>query len=1299
MGDEPIAVRFELGERRGTGGMGSVYRARDRVTGQTVAVKLLKEERLADRARFEHEAQLLADLAHDAIVRYVAHGRAREGYYLAMEWLDGEDLAERLDRAPLAPADAVAMLARIAEALGVAHARGIVHRDVKPSNIFLPGGDPARAKLLDFGVARSMVGGRPDTQTGTALGTPGYMAPEQARGERDLDARVDVFALGAVLFRCLAGTPPFDAANTIAVLTKVLFDEPPPLSSVRPDLPPAIHVVTALALAKERTARYADGAALARALWDVAPAVALSAAPEATTTGITGGEDRILSSVLVRRDAGAPRRVAKAGPDEATRSGRDQPTVAIGSDADTVLAMRLAGPMRGTFERLADGTWAVVFAGEGATEMATRAGRFALALRDRFPDARIAIATGRGHTGSTITHGAFDRAAQLVTDEAAGTILVDDVTASLVEGRLEVDRGTRAIRLVGEAMERQALRQVCGVVTPFVGRTREVRLLRGVYDGCVEDGRPAAALVIGAPGAGKSRLAAELLVQLEREGAAVWRGYADALAASAPFAPVARILRRALGMVGEQITAASRQTIETRVREVLAGDAATRVVAAITELLDPTARGDAAVDPVALGDQIRRAVEDWTAAEAARAPLVVVLDDVHWADPGTLALFDGVLRNVAGPVFVLAMARPEVAERFPRLWADHGVTTVQLAPLAPAATQQLARAALGAGAGDEVVAQLVDKSAGNPFFLEELVRARAERGASADGGDAGGDAWPETVLATVEARLATLDGDARRLLRAAAVLGQVFWPGAVVHLVGGAAYASAVTSRLELLIEREYVIATAESRFGKERQLAFRHALVRDAAYGTLPDDDRRLAHRLAAEWLESMGEAPAILAEHYERAGTPDAAVPCYVRAAEAALVGDDVAGALALCRRGLAAGADGEARGTLRWLEAEAAWWRGEHARAVTAGVVALATLPARGARWYAALGATAWSAGPLGDTERLVELAGDLLRQPPPDEVRSHAVIAAVKLANFLLFAGIVDGLRKVLAFVQSHAPRLPPGDAATGWVEYLRYLAAMRDGELGRAARSVEKSIAAYAAAGDLRNTCLQRMHHGHVLALIGQYERAEEVLRKSVAEAERLGAWSTLAHAREHLGGLLAVVGRDAEAEALLRAARAAYREHGDARGEATACAELADAWRARPAEAEAVLREGLALAEAHPPTRAALDAQLARLLLARGPADEAAVAEAFTRAAAAYDVIEAGGIVEDSEAVIRLAYVEALEATGRRDDAGTIAWVALQRLRTRAKRLGDPAWEASFLDHVSENAATVAAAARLGVTD
>ena len=1261
-----VAARFDLGERRGAGGMGAVYRALDRVTGHTVALKLLREDRTAEVDRFEHEAEVLATLQHDAIVRYVAHGRTADGLYLAMEWLEGVDLSERLERTPLAPADAIEMLARIAEALGMAHARGIVHRDVKPSNIFLPGGDPARAKLLDFGVARSTIGDRPITQAGTALGTPGYMAPEQARGERDLDARVDVFALGAVLFRCLAGSAPFDAGNTIAVLTRVLFEEPPPLWMVRPDLPASVHELVAKALAKPRDHRFGDGAELARALHDIAPDVASAAPPSIIAGGITGGEERILAAVLVRRPHQQP-----PEPERQSDAPGTTATVALTHEPEVMVAMKQAAAMRGSFERLADGTWATVFSGEGATEMSARAAKFALFVRERFPGAQIAVATGRRRGNATAATGAFDAAARLVTAAPAGAVLIDDATASLLAGRHEVERRAVGSILLGEA---DVARQVRGVVTPFVGRGRELRLLRGAYDGCVEDGQAAAMLVVGAPGSGKSRLVAELVAQLEGEGAVVWRGYGDPLASSAPFGPIAQILRRALGLTVASAVPARHETIEHRVRQVVAGEAVTRIVAAVAELLDPSADAQI-VDPVARGDQIRRAVEDWIAGEVKRAPLVIVLDDAHWLDPGTVALVDGVLRNVVGPVFVLCGARPEIHERFPRLWSDRGLTKIELSALAPQAAGQLARAVLGEGASTQAIRTLAEKSAGNPFFLEELARVRADK----DSGD-----WPDTVLATVEARLARLDGDARRVLRAASVIGSVFWPGAVIHLVGGAPYSSMVSNRLATLVEREFVVPTEGSRFPGERQLAFRHGLIRDAAYGTLPDEDRVLAHRLAAEWLDRAGEAPAVIAQHLERAGEPSTAVPYYVRAIEAALIGNDVAGALGLCERGVAAGAGGAELGTLRALEAEAAWWRGEHPRAIAAGAAAMALVGERSARWYSVLGVTARAAGALGSTADLEDLTKQLLAKPPEAEARAAAVTAGAQLAMFYVAAGDTGRLRKLLGFVQGNAAQLPPSDPAWGWVEALRHEHAMRDGDLGRATRAVERSIAAYGAAGDLRNACLQRMNLGACLAQLGQLNRANDALRGALSDAERLGAAYTAAQARYHLGHALLLLGRRDEAVVLLSAARHAFAAQHDVRAEAATMGELADAAAARPLEAEALLRQAIEMVERHPPMRAALSAQLARLLLARGAVEEAL---ALTRPA--HELIEGGGPSEEREALVRLAHLEALVAAGLQEEAAAVAWVALQRLRTRAARLGDASWSESFLTRVPANAETV----------
>ena len=235
--------RFEIEQRIGAGGMGLIFRGRDRTTGEPVAIKVISDGGTQRAARFDREVELLSELSHPGIVRYLAHGEtAGHARYLAMEWLEGEDLKARLARAPLTVSESVRLATRVAEALGAAHARGIVHRDLKPSNLFLPGGSVEQAKILDFGIAQRE-GSTQLTRTGVLLGTPGYMAPEQARGASsekggELDARADVFALGCVLFRCVTGTPAFDGDSVASILSAILFGETPRVSEWWPEVPP-----------------------------------------------------------------------------------------------------------------------------------------------------------------------------------------------------------------------------------------------------------------------------------------------------------------------------------------------------------------------------------------------------------------------------------------------------------------------------------------------------------------------------------------------------------------------------------------------------------------------------------------------------------------------------------------------------------------------------------------------------------------------------------------------------------------------------------------------------------------------------------------------------------------------------------------------------------------------------------------------------------------------------------------------------------------------------------------------------
>ncbi len=283
-----VAERFEIVAHAGAGGMATVYRARDRATGSIVALKLLGS--VGERERFVREAETLARLDHPNIVRYVAHGALDDGgAFLAMEWLEGESLAARLKRESLSVDEALDVCTRVAIALGHAHAHGVIHRDVKPSNVMLPAsGNLADLRVVDFGIARHDVR-RDLTQTGMLVGTPGYMSPEQARGSRDIDARADVFALGCLLYKALTQRAPFAGGSIVAVLAKILLEEPVPVRRIRQDVPVSVERLVASLLAKNPALRPRDGAEAAGLFARARVATAVDDAPTPMPNRIARG--------------------------------------------------------------------------------------------------------------------------------------------------------------------------------------------------------------------------------------------------------------------------------------------------------------------------------------------------------------------------------------------------------------------------------------------------------------------------------------------------------------------------------------------------------------------------------------------------------------------------------------------------------------------------------------------------------------------------------------------------------------------------------------------------------------------------------------------------------------------------------------------------------------------------------------------------------------------------------------------------------------------------------------------------
>ena len=247
----------------GRGGMSVVYRAENVRLGNKVALKLLADA-LADdesfRERFVRESRTAAALNHPNIVPIYDAGDWKGALYIAMRWVDGDLKAHLRREGPLAPDHAIAVAGQVGSALDAAHARGLLHRDVKPANILLePGesGTPPIAYLADFGLTKHLESRSGITASGQFVGTIDYMSPEQIEG-REVDGRTDIYSLGCVLFECLAGATPFRRETEVAVLWAHMRDEPPPLSEVRPDLTRELDGVLAKAMAKEPDARYAS---------------------------------------------------------------------------------------------------------------------------------------------------------------------------------------------------------------------------------------------------------------------------------------------------------------------------------------------------------------------------------------------------------------------------------------------------------------------------------------------------------------------------------------------------------------------------------------------------------------------------------------------------------------------------------------------------------------------------------------------------------------------------------------------------------------------------------------------------------------------------------------------------------------------------------------------------------------------------------------------------------------------------------------------------------------------------------
>lgn len=263
--------RYRLKSELGRGGMATVYHAFDPEFEREVALKVLPHEFLHDpnfRARFKREAKIIAALEHAAIVPVYDYGEDDGQPFIVMRLMAGGSLADRLIQGPLSLPEASRIFARIAGALDYAHTKGIIHRDLKPGNILFDNqGEPY---ISDFGIAKLSEGSGSFTSSGRLVGTPAYMSPEQAKGERNLDSRSDIYALGAILYEMLTGKMPYDADTPMGIAIKHITEPVPRIREVNPDLPAGCEEVISRAMAKARADRFATAGEMAQTLSDAA---------------------------------------------------------------------------------------------------------------------------------------------------------------------------------------------------------------------------------------------------------------------------------------------------------------------------------------------------------------------------------------------------------------------------------------------------------------------------------------------------------------------------------------------------------------------------------------------------------------------------------------------------------------------------------------------------------------------------------------------------------------------------------------------------------------------------------------------------------------------------------------------------------------------------------------------------------------------------------------------------------------------------------------------------------------------
>ena len=897
---------YDVLERLGAGGMGVVYKARDTRLDRVVAFKVLSDHLLADddaRERFLIEAKAAAALDHPNICAIHEVGETEDDrFYIAMQYYEGETLRQRIDKGPIPLDEALDIATQVCHGLAIAADHGIIHRDIKPANIILTA--DGTVKIVDFGLAK--YAGSGVTSTGTHVGTIAYMSPEQTRGD-EVDQRTDIWSIGVVLYEMLSGTRPFRGGSDQAVINTILNSKPETLSGLVPSLPPNVVAVVDRATHKDPDRRYLDARAILKDLELLADDSSCQISLESAPSLPAEGERRRVTVIACSID-GFEILLESLDPDAAENSlqalratveavvegygGRlnefsEEKFVALFGVPNTHEDDRLRA-VRAALEIMADAA-----VQEGLAD--------AIRLRIAVGSEQVAIrATETGERRYRVGGNVVRDSTRLAMMARVGEILMLPDFARIV-GPFVVTEERDAVRLLpdqpaiapvavlGESGHSSRLEaSQPGSLTKFVGRRNELAALSQA----LEDTRSGAGrfvTVVSDVGVGKSRLLFEFWQSLEDQNVRSTMGRCREHGSLTPWLPFVASMKEMLGLP-----------------QVLGDDAHDEVVEKTRELAAPledylpvilhilSTDSDQYPLPSYLeGEDLQAALVEalisvFTLGSAGR-PLVMLLEDWHWADEGSREVLFQLREMIETyPLMVVVTSRPVPAGEGSM---PSGDVHLELAPLRGDPEVAMLSAALsGARIPEELSARISEKTGGNPFFIEELCRTLIESGALVlENGEAilagGIDKLliPDTVQAVLKSRLDRLDPEAREVLRCAAVIGRRFGLELLSEVVPSRQRVDAAleTLRSAGLVHRSGLVPEPTYRF--------KHALTLDVTYESLLERQKKERHAIVGEAIEKLypdriEEYSIQLAAHFAAAEDWDRAIRYGTMAAQRA-------------------------------------------------------------------------------------------------------------------------------------------------------------------------------------------------------------------------------------------------------------------------------------------------------------------------------------------------------------------------------------------------------------------------------